>query len=472
MAAKFENASKDTGYIPSPMRSVFKPNSVLSRYTVNPSPSKKEREGTIALSPGRSEQQSDPHNSVDMGDENVSRGELMSTDDGRDDNSIEGQWIHRNVAPSKSEDSLSQPSVSKSSGETPDKPARHLGETPLKPAMKAVPEPTGGLSGRSQESERKKANARVVSFSNTTESRSASRTTLNSELSGQVVPPDVLETPEDPSQMSDASAAASGVDDAPVSPRSKNLTLHAQIRSLRRQVAAKTTEVQQLQRMLDASQNADVAILREHLRLTERECVMWRERAEAAEKKVESFKRLSARLKKLRETEAGRERGLDSEQLVAGVDEPITGDGTLDGGNERHGDSRMMELWLDGRQRESSTEHTEDEATVTERIRRSLQAMDNGLDVKKMASDPFQDKPRAANQLTGSKGDNGVGHSAFRVGIVPGAPQLTYQPSYRSSTSEDGGRLSDTVASIWIAAEKVLESEQSQIRRTRSKRNG
>jgi hypothetical protein len=476
MAAKFENASKETGYIPSPMRNVFKPNSVLSRYTVNPSTSKEERDKTATLSSDRTGRQSVPHNSINMGDENFSREELVFMNDVQDDASSEGQWIKRNVAPSKSEESLSLRSVSKSSRETRDKPTEYPREAPpatLKPAMKAVPGAAGDSPRRSRESEqRTQANMRTVSFSNTTESRSVSRDTINSELFGWLAPISVAGMPEDASQISEISGTANGIDDTSVSPRSKNHTLYAQIRSLQRQVAARTTEVQQLQRMMDASQNADVAMLREQLRLTEGECTMWRERAEAAEKKIELFKRLSARFRKLRETDAGRERGLESGLSVAGPDEPIAGDGALDGGKERSEYSQMAGLWLDGWQRESSAEHTEDEAAVTERIRRSLQGMDNGLSDIERANDPFQDEPGVVNQCRGSKGDDRAGYSGFRVGMLPDArrpAQPTYQPSYRSSTSEESGRLSATVASMWVAAERMLDSEQSPIRRTRSK---
>ncbi|KAK4453636.1 hypothetical protein QBC34DRAFT_189868 [Podospora aff. communis PSN243] len=468
MAAKFENASKETGYIPSPMRAVFKPNSVLSRYTVNPSSSKNERDQVVTLCTDFSTRQSGPHNSMNMDGESVWREEVVPDEDVPDDDSSEGQWIKRNVAPSRREESLSLRTISKSSRETnPECPGETSSAT-LKPAMKAVFQAAGGSPKRSREPERRtQAGHRVVSFSNTTESRSVSRGTLNSELSCQLAPLSEADMPEDTLQIRETSGTASGTDDTSGSPRGK-LILHAQIRSLQRQVAVKTTEVQQLQRMMDAGQDADIIMLREQLRVTERECAMWRERAEEAEKKIELFKRLSARLRKPSETEDCIETSIGSGLSVAGTGEPVTGDGALDDGNETGAYLQMGEIWLDGQQRESSAEHTEDEATVTKRIRKSFQGMGIGSGDMESTSDPFQDGQGAVNQYRGMEG-----YSGFRVGMLSDVrrpPQVTYQPSYRSSASEEGRRLSATVASMWMEAERMLGSEQSPITGTRSKR--
>ncbi|KAK0635415.1 hypothetical protein B0T17DRAFT_516221 [Bombardia bombarda] len=117
---------------------------------------------------------------------------------------------------------------------------------------------------------------------------------------------------------------------APVVTESSNKKteeLHAQIRTLQQQLADKTDEVTQLRAALLEMQKqlqqqsisqdtatttigiggdsdnviARTAALRKLLRETENECRRWRERAEAAEKRVALFVRFGERLKKLRE---------------------------------------------------------------------------------------------------------------------------------------------------------------------------
>ncbi|KAK0728282.1 hypothetical protein B0T26DRAFT_748523 [Lasiosphaeria miniovina] len=77
---------------------------------------------------------------------------------------------------------------------------------------------------------------------------------------------------------------------------SKTPALHAQIRTLQKQLEARAEEAQQLRRLVDAKHDAEpvVVALREQLRRAERECRTWRERAEAAEKRVAMFERLAA----------------------------------------------------------------------------------------------------------------------------------------------------------------------------------
>lgn len=82
-------------------------------------------------------------------------------------------------------------------------------------------------------------------------------------------------------------------------------TLHRQVRSLRKQVEYRNDEIQGLRRQLDASYITDSGTLSEQLRQAKRECKMWRERAEAAEKRVAIFEKLTTRLGTLREGNDG-----------------------------------------------------------------------------------------------------------------------------------------------------------------------
>ncbi|KAI0108666.1 hypothetical protein GGR51DRAFT_122480 [Nemania sp. FL0031] len=77
--------------------------------------------------------------------------------------------------------------------------------------------------------------------------------------------------------------------------------LHAQIRSLQRQLAARNEEIRQLRRQLETQAHMDVGTLCEQLRVARRECMTWRRRAEAAEKRVAVFQRFSSRFQALRD---------------------------------------------------------------------------------------------------------------------------------------------------------------------------
>ena len=71
-----------------------------------------------------------------------------------------------------------------------------------------------------------------------------------------------------------------------------NSMLHAQIRTLQRQLSAKTEEAQQLKRQLDTRENLDIGTLSEQLRVTKRDLHIWRSRAEVAENRLEFTRRL------------------------------------------------------------------------------------------------------------------------------------------------------------------------------------
>ncbi|KAI8960556.1 hypothetical protein F5Y11DRAFT_263659 [Daldinia sp. FL1419] len=84
-------------------------------------------------------------------------------------------------------------------------------------------------------------------------------------------------------------------------PGSNNSILHAQVRHLQKQLEQRTEENTQLRRQLEARENMDIGKLCEQLRTAQRESRMWKERAEAAEKRVAVFKQFTARVRGLRD---------------------------------------------------------------------------------------------------------------------------------------------------------------------------
>ncbi|KAI8947942.1 hypothetical protein F4801DRAFT_604981, partial [Xylaria longipes] len=102
------------------------------------------------------------------------------------------------------------------------------------------------------------------------------------------------------SSTSTQSRTAAGAD-PPLDPRhtSGASFLHAQIRSLQRQLETKNEEITQLRRRLETQEHMDIGTLCEQLRLAKRECMMWRKRAEAAERRVAVFQRFGSRFQAL-----------------------------------------------------------------------------------------------------------------------------------------------------------------------------
>lgn len=78
--------------------------------------------------------------------------------------------------------------------------------------------------------------------------------------------------------------------------------LHAQIRTLQRQLDIKTEEAVQLRRQLDAQENSELGTLSQQLREAKQEAEMWKERAEAAERRIQVFEKFTARLRGIRES--------------------------------------------------------------------------------------------------------------------------------------------------------------------------
>ncbi|KAK3359295.1 hypothetical protein B0T25DRAFT_532528 [Lasiosphaeria hispida] len=447
MAAKFESASKDPVFIPSPMQKVNnwadpKPSGVLSQYTVNPSPTKSPSKSSARAS-ARSEsahsgriswmaalrQRDDSGGSAETlrggdrgseinrqedegsvvhvaqavrsrkesGDVVMSESEetasAKSHQNGATERPTDTPGRTEEVAPASLQTAMKTPSPQKDSQQEDSTPATEPGKLLGDKTPKYHPNASPATTHRDELS-----HPRIVSFTET-ESRSPSRTTLQSSDTTN---------PDEKSEITSLAATALFAS-SPSPAGSKTVALHAQIRSLQKQVVAKTEEAKQLRRLLEARHDPDVAFLREQLRLTERECRLWRERAEAAEKKVVMFERATARVRKLRERMA-------AEEEAAGR------------GSERRG-------------RASSVEHTEDEGVVADRIRSSLRAMDGGV-----------------------SGEDGSGEDQYEAEDEGGddtpPPQLPLHGYLKSSNSDDGGRLSATVADMWMAAEEMLEQRE------------
>ncbi|KAI1753353.1 hypothetical protein F4782DRAFT_91694 [Xylaria castorea] len=75
--------------------------------------------------------------------------------------------------------------------------------------------------------------------------------------------------------------------------------LHAQIRSLQRQLDRRNEEILHLRRRLETQEHMDIGTLCEQLRVAKRECMTWRKRAEAAERRVAVFQRFGSRFQAL-----------------------------------------------------------------------------------------------------------------------------------------------------------------------------
>ncbi|KAI0378613.1 hypothetical protein F5Y04DRAFT_283842 [Hypomontagnella monticulosa] len=136
-------------------------------------------------------------------------------------------------------------------------------------------------------------------------------------------------------------------------PASSNSILHTQIRRLQRQLELRTEESTQLRRQLEARENMDIGKLCEQLREAKRECKIWRERAEAAEKRVAVFKQFTARVRGLRDT--------------ATLDD-LASSGQVDG-SSHYSNGRMT---LGGSVSSFCSEHTENQEDLKDRIRRDL----------------------------------------------------------------------------------------------------
>lgn len=158
-------------------------------------------------------------------------------------------------------------------------------------------------------------------------------------------------------------------DSAPSIQRPSSTTsLHNQIRSLQRQLDLRMEEAAQLRRQLEAQEDADVRTLSEQLREAKRESQMWKDRAEAAERRVKVFERFTARLKGIREAAAS------AEEQAQDIDQDDS-EGSL--GSEEEISPNHQVRFVKGKVVDRRTEsgdsgHTEEAGVVTARIRRCL----------------------------------------------------------------------------------------------------
>ena len=209
---------------------------------------------------------------------------------------------------------------------------------------------------------------------------------------------------------------------------------------------------------------------REQLRRAERERAMWRERAEAAERRVERL----ARMKRLGERETDSDAGGGDKPVLA-AEEPITGDGTRETDSDGARGSWVVNHWLDRQQQESAAEHTGDEAVVAERIRESLRARamdsDGGGDVDVGGTTIYRNinegstAGHAETQWDATAATEATTSTIDAYHTPPPPPQIAFRLPSRDGTTTSGEeeeRLSAAVASLWMAAEDRLELEREQ----------
>lgn len=161
---------------------------------------------------------------------------------------------------------------------------------------------------------------------------------------------------------------------------SNNSMLHAQIRSLQRQLDVRNEENASLRRQLETRDNLDIGTLSEQLRVSKRECAMWKSRAEAAEKRVSVLEHFTRKLKGIKggdaqnDTDVTSPSGRDSNETVATEDGEVVAerirkamrgmDGTRssDGGaaawwnDDRHSSNARHSGGLGGQQQSKLTE--------------------------------------------------------------------------------------------------------------------
>lgn len=189
-------------------------------------------------------------------------------------------------------------------------------------------------------------------------------------------------------------------------------TLLAQIRTLQRQLHQKTEETLHLRRQLEVQEDADVGTLSQQLREAKREAQMWKERAEAAERRIKVFERFTARLRGIQE--------------AATVTEPHDlSDDTFDTGHEdesREGQTlgrRATRYESDGSRR------TEDAGVVTARIRKCL-------------------------------------HGPGKTDGAPDSPPLSETRRAQNASNRAVKDINQSAVEIWMAAQELLHLEEEQ----------
>ncbi|KAG5940146.1 hypothetical protein E4U59_002622 [Claviceps monticola] len=88
----------------------------------------------------------------------------------------------------------------------------------------------------------------------------------------------------------------------PLSRAGSATVLYSQIGKLQRQLNAKTEEAAQLRRQMDVQKDSDIGTLSEQLRQAKRDVAAWKDRAEAAERRVKVFETFTEKLREIRDT--------------------------------------------------------------------------------------------------------------------------------------------------------------------------
>lgn len=241
---------------------------------------------------------------------------------------------------------------------------------------------------------------------------------------GTMVPPQeqppvaqYLHLPQPPSSSS-SQRLEDSLHDISGTPRPNSATLlHSQIRHLQRQLNAKTEEAAHLRRQLEAVEDSDIGTLSEQLREAKREAQMWRERAEAAERRVKVFEKFTARLKGIKAAVAVAEKqsqGAHGEVYKSedGADQSIR---LLRGKHTK------------GQTESDHSTHTEDAGVVTARIRKCL---------------------------------HGQGASDTHDGTLDSLPRE--ELGFDGSASPDWGprEVEFGAMEIWMAAQELLDMEE------------
>lgn len=144
--------------------------------------------------------------------------------------------------------------------------------------------------------------------------------------------------------------------------RSGNGLLHAQVRNLQRQLQSKSEEVLHLRRQLETRENMDIGTLSERLREANRDCAMWRDRAEAAERRIAVFEKFAAKARALRSGTS-----VDNKETQEGRNQDDIGLGN----SSKQASQNTPRANL-GSEESDVTGHTEDCEVFNNRIRRSL----------------------------------------------------------------------------------------------------
>ncbi|KAK1760705.1 hypothetical protein QBC47DRAFT_396692 [Echria macrotheca] len=418
MAAKFERASQEHLVAPSPARSLVRHSGVISQYTVNPPPDMGRQAlareqsagstGTIEVSSERGKEPNHSAGATSTKEKAVFRA--------ADPFVTDGEFVTKVIQGSMDQPRKPENEASSArAGEDTEGP-RHdnvsISEVPMMEASADSKEPSDPFHHNAEP-----GNAKTVSFAQEggRVSSNASTAAPDSHISDTetyaVVP---LTPPPD--------------DMPPLSPglRGSNVALHAQIRSLQKQLAVRSEEVNHLRRLLEAKIDTDSVLLRERLRITARDCALWRERAEKAERLVAVYEQ--------RLITGAREHMVSGDvdhRPEAAVDGTADVLGILDQGVDME-----VERWLE------RTHMEENGADFGNRIRQSLGAKDAGG----IGSDGLD------------AGDVSVLRDTTGTYEYPSSSRLLCRTCRRSrsSTSDDGGRLSATAARMWIAAEEML----------------